>query len=103
MKVTKFYKGTPEQAMSLAERISRDWAETKAKAEEFRGVKDAMENLLGEIDSLDSVLRYSSKTGLLDAVFMFSTIEEALDIVRIKVEQARESDEDLEEDDYEDA
>jgi len=100
MKATKFYKGTPEQAMALAEQISRDWAETKTKAEEFRGVKDAMENLLNDIDTLEQTLRYPDRSKLLDAVFMFSTIEEALDIVRIKVNQAREG---IEDEDYEDA
>lgn len=98
MKVTKFYKGTSEQAMALANHNAMRWAETVKESKKYSNIKEAMENLLGEIDSLEQTLRYPDRSRLLDAIYMFSTIEEALDIVRIKVDKAYDSD-NIDEDD----
>jgi hypothetical protein len=98
MQVTKLYKGTPDQAMALAERTMRDWHEAKVEAQNYKTLKSAVDNLQGLVDSLAYTLRYPSESNLLDAVFEFSSIEQALEIVRIKVEEAREriaNDEDI--------
>jgi hypothetical protein len=100
-KYTKFYKGTSKQALALANHNAKRWAETQAEAENYKTIKQAMENLLNEIDSLEQALRYPTRSSLLDAIYMFSTIEEALDIVRIKVDEAHDNDRIIEEDDDE--
>ncbi len=105
MKVTKFYKGTPTQAMALAERTMRDWHEAKVEAQNFKTLKSAVENLQELVDSLAYTLEYPDDSNLLNALFEFSTIEQALDIVRIKVDQAREriaNDEDIDDEENDD-
>jgi len=86
----KFYKGTPDQAMVLAEGIMRDWHEAKVEAQNYKTLKSAVDNLQELVDSLAYTLQYPDDSNLLNALFEFSTIEQALDIVRIKVDQARE-------------
>jgi hypothetical protein len=105
MKVTRLYKGTPDQAMALAERTMRDWHEAKVEAQNYKTLQSAVDNLQELVDSLAYTLRYPSESNLLDAVFEFSTIEQALEIVRIKVDQAREriaNDEDIDDEENDD-
>ena len=102
---SKLYKGTPDQAMALAERTMRDWHEAKVEAQNFKTLKSAVDNLQELVDSLAYTLRYPSESNLLDAVFEFSSIEQALEIVRIKVDQAREriaNDEDIDDEESDD-
>ncbi len=105
MKVTRLYKGTPDQAMALAERTVRDWHEAKVEAQNYKTLRSAVDNLQELVDSLAYTLRYPSESNLLDAVFEFSTIEQALEIVRIKVDQARDriaNDEDIDDEENDD-
>jgi hypothetical protein len=105
MQVTKLYKGTPDQAMALAERTMRDWHEAKVEAQNYKTLRSAVDNLQELVDSLAYTLRYPSESNLLDAVFEFSTIEQALEIVRIKVDQARDriaNDEDIDDEENDD-
>lgn len=95
--MTKFYQGTPEQALAYAEDICRRFNEHKVASENYATIDDAITNLVGEIDNLANTLRYQSRDNWLDAIFQFAHIQQALDIVRIKVEQAYDFDEDEEE------
>jgi hypothetical protein len=95
--MTKFYQGTPEQALAYAEDISRKFNEHKVESEKYETIDDAMTNLVSEIDSLENTLRYQSRDNLLEAIYQFAYIQQALEIVRIKVEQAYDVDDEEEE------
>jgi hypothetical protein len=92
------YEGTAEQALALANMNAQRWIETQDEAKKYANVKEAMENLISEVDCLQDALRYPNRSTCLDALFMFSTIEQALDIVRIKCDQVVDNDSDDDED-----
>jgi hypothetical protein len=66
-----------------------------------------MTNLVSEVDHLTNTLRYQedryNRKDLLNAIYHFAHLEQALEIVRIKVEQAYENyHDDDHDDDYDD-
>ena len=84
-----YYRGTPEQAMSLANDTMRKWDEAKQKAK-HSSLEDAMQDLVQNVSELEDLVNSDTKSSLLDAVFEFAYIEEQLDIVRFLVEKRRE-------------
>jgi delta 1-pyrroline-5-carboxylate dehydrogenase len=86
---TVYYRGTPEQAMSLANDTMRKWAEVKQKAK-HTNLKDAMQDLVENVSQLEDLVTNSTEQSLLDAVYEFAYIEEQLDIVRFLVDKKRE-------------
>ena len=86
---TVFYKGTPEQALALANDTMRKWDEAKQKAK-LSSLKDAMQDLVSQVSSLEDLVNRESSDSLLDAIYEFAYIEEQLDIVRHLVNKKRE-------------
>ena len=83
-----YYRGTPEQAMNLANDIMRRYDEAKRKSK-HSSLEDAMQDLVNDISQLEDLVTNGTKQTLLDAVYKFAYIEEQFDIVRILVEKQR--------------
>jgi hypothetical protein len=105
--MNKFYQGTPEQALAYAEDICRRSNKVKVASEKYETVDDAITNLVSEVDYLINTLRYQedryNRKDLLNAIYQFAQLEQALEIVRIKVDQAYDNyHDDDHDDDYDD-
>jgi hypothetical protein len=94
--MNKFYQGTPEQALAYAEDICRRSNTVKVESKKYATVDDAMTNFVSEVDHLTNTLRYHDRKDLLNAIYQFAQLEQALEIVRIKVDQAYDDVEELE-------
>jgi hypothetical protein len=85
---TTSYRGTPEQAVSLVNEMRNKHLEAIEKSK-HTDLEDAMNDLVGNISELQDLIRYDTKSTLLDACYEFAYIEEQLTIVRLLVEKRR--------------
>ena len=83
-----YYRGTTEQAMSLANDIMREYDDAKQKAK-HSSLEDAMQDLVDNVSDLEDLVDSDTERSLLSAEYKFAYIEKQLDVVRILVEERR--------------
>jgi arginine deiminase len=84
-----YYRGTPDQAMAIANDISKQWDDAKRKAKHTT-LEESMQDLVNYVSTLEDLINNGTKSSLLDAEFEFAYIQEALDIVRFSVGRERQ-------------